>query len=123
MIDLITTILMISILGSVALYLYYVLIFTLIKQFGTPWWVIALGIGFLVFDTLVNLVIVTVIYIEWPKLHKHEWLVTQRFLRWRKEWGHRPLNDLSKTQRFRLLSAKFICDRMLDRFDPFGDHC
>lgn len=64
-------------------------------------------IGFLM-DVLANLILASIIFVEPPR----ELLVTGRLKRLIKEgdgWRRRL--------------AKFICDHLLDVFDPNGDHC
>ena len=123
MIDLITAILMISVLGSVALYMYYILIMTLRNKFGITWWVMLLGAGFLLFDAFVNIFIVSVLYFERP----HEWLVTDRLHRWCEHYEFVLLErPLKWYEVWRFKTARVVCDHPeygLDKFDPLGSHC
>lgn len=71
-----------------------------------------LGMPFIVVgvivDVLANFVICSVVFVELPQ----EWLVTQRLKRYiflDAGWRHRV--------------ALFICEKMLDVFDPTGKHC
>ena len=64
-------------------------------------------IGYLM-DVFANVTIASLVFLEPPR----EWLVTNRL------WRHM---HKSKGWRFRL--AKYICDHLLDVFDPSGDHC
>lgn len=68
-----------------------------------PW----VAVGFAV-DVLANLLVATVFFAEAPR----EWLVTsrlQRHMRTRHGWRYRQ--------------ARFVCDHLLDVFDPSGEHC
>ena len=75
---------------------------------------VALWLGYpvlligLALDALVNIFIMTVVFVELPR----EWLVTTRLKRhikgdksWRKSFSY------------------FICHTLLNAFDPSGDHC
>lgn len=61
-----------------------------------------------IMDVLANIFIATIIFLELPR----EWLVTARLIR------HR---DKSKGWRSKL--SAFICEHILDVFDPKGSHC
>lgn len=71
--------------------------------FGAPF----LLIGYIL-DVVSNLTIASVILMEWPK----EALVTTRLRR-----------HLSGSKTWRYHIAKYICDSLLDPFDPRGSHC
>ena len=58
-------------------------------------------------DTVANVTLATLIFLDLPK----EWLVTDRLIRYKKEQG------------WRLKVAQYICEELLDPFDPTGDHC
>lgn len=60
------------------------------------------------YDLAVNVVIGTVLFADPPR----ELMLTARLKRYRKTPG---------TWRAKL--AAFVCDRLLDQFDPNGDHC
>ena len=64
-------------------------------------------VGYLV-DVMSNIGIASLVFLELPK----EWLVTTRLTRYIAEdtgWRHHV--------------AQWICDDLLDPFDPSGDHC
>ncbi len=60
------------------------------------------------FDVLCNLTLACIIFAEPPK----EWLVTARLKRHHASDGG-----------WRAALAGYVCDRLLDPFDPTGDHC
>lgn len=66
-----------------------------------------LAIGALT-DVLANITIATIVFMEPPK----EWLVTTRLQRYMKH-----------TSGYRKTIALYICDHILDPFDPRGNHC
>ncbi len=69
-----------------------------------------------VLDVVANLTIATIVCLEFPQ----EWLVTQRFIR----YTHRPgVPTDSWIWKWRTGLAKYICDNLLDVFDPDGNHC
>lgn len=70
---------------------------------AAPW----LLIGYVI-DVLANLVVATIIFLELPK----EWTVTSRLKRY----------ILTKTD-YRNKLANWICQYLLDVFDPKGKHC
>lgn len=72
------------------------------------WWVVLIG---LVMDFIVNCTIAWVAFLEPPR----EWTVTTRMTRYR---APKTLG----TPWQQALSA-FICDNLLDPFDPNGEHC
>lgn len=59
-------------------------------------------------DAFVNLVIAPIIFFDSPR----EWLVTTRLIRYR-----------NCDSAWRRNIATFICDNLLDVFDPSGNHC
>jgi hypothetical protein len=59
-------------------------------------------------DVATNLIVAPLVFLDWPR----EALVTSRLLRYRRE-----------DHGWRSRLASFICDHMLDVFDPTGDHC
>mgnify|MGYP000063470966 CR=1 FL=1 len=59
-------------------------------------------------DVICNITIAALIFLEFPK----EWLVTQRLQRY-----HTSDNG------WRTLIAAYVCENLLDPFDPTGDHC
>lgn len=65
-----------------------------------------LALGFLM-DVLANLTVATLAFAEPPR----EWLVTSR------------LKRHVRTGTWRGLLAAWVCDTLLDVFDPTGDHC
>ena len=72
---------------------------------GLPWVIT----GYLV-DILTQFTLATLFFADWPR--RGEWLVTdrlQRYVRIRHGWRYRK--------------AKWICDHLLDVFDPSGEHC
>lgn len=69
------------------------------------WWVILAGV---LADVIANCTVAWVAFWERPR----EWLVTTRMTRYRTNGGPRQ-QEL----------AAFICDELLDLFDPTGDHC
>ena len=72
------------------------------KALATP--VIAVGYGM---DVLCNMIIATVLFVELPQ----ELLVTTRLTRY------------TKGSDWRSSIAIAICDKLLDPFDPTGNHC
>lgn len=72
--------------------------------FGLPW--VALGYAL---DFLANVIVATLIFLELPR----EALVTTRL--------QRHIN--SPTSSWRTAIAVWVCDEMLDVFDPSGNHC
>jgi len=73
--------------------------------FGLPWVVI----GYLV-DVVANIFVATLLFLELPR----ELLVTDRLQRYIKTEG---------TSAWRRSIAVWVCDDLLDIFDPSGDHC
>lgn len=66
-----------------------------------------IAIGYLM-DILANIFIATIVFMELPK----EWLVTSRLIRHQHEgYG------------WRALLSFYICEHLLDVFDPKGNHC
>jgi hypothetical protein len=63
------------------------------------------------FDAFVNLAICTLLFADRPR----EWLLTARLKRYRRG------EQYAGTWRARL--AEWICSRLLDQFDPRGEHC
>jgi hypothetical protein len=64
-------------------------------------------IGFLM-DVFANLTIASLVFLEPPR----EWLVTSRLQRY-----------IAHGTGWRAAKARWICDNLLDVFDPSGDHC
>ena len=59
-------------------------------------------------DVACNLIVAPLVFLDWPR----EALVTSRLIRYKRDdhgWRGRV--------------ADFICERLLDVFDPTGDHC
>ena len=69
----------------------------------------AVAIG-IIFDVVANIFIATVVFRKLPK----EWLVTTRL----QKIQSNPLEHIHNKA-----LAKYICDNMLDLFDPTGNHC
>lgn len=65
------------------------------------------AIGYLM-DVFANLTVANFVFLELP----HEWLVTDRLQR-----------HMHKSKGWRFWLAKYICDHLLDVFDPSGNHC
>lgn len=65
------------------------------------------GFGYLM-DVAANLFIAPLVFLDWPR----EALVTARLIRYKR-------TDTGWRNRL----ATFICEHMLDVFDPTGDHC
>jgi len=65
------------------------------------------ALGYFV-DVFANITIASVVFLELPK----EWLVTHRLKRY-----------IKAEEGLRYKVSKWICDKMLDTFDPTGDHC
>ena len=61
----------------------------------------------IVLDALINIVVCTVILMEFPR----EWMVTSRLSRHKRAGGWRGV------------IAAWICENLLDAFDPDGCHC
>ena len=66
-----------------------------------------LFVGF-VFDVAANLFIAPFVFLDMP----HEWLVTTRLSRY-----------IKHGRSYRAKLALYICDHLLDVFDPRGEHC
>ncbi len=71
-----------------------------------------LGFPFLIIgavvDVLANITIASIVFMEPPK----EWLVTTRLQRY-----------MTYRRGYRKTLALYICDHILDPFDPRGNHC
>lgn len=65
------------------------------------------GFGYLM-DVAANLFIAPLVFLDWPR----EALVTARLIRYKR-------TDTGWRNRL----ATFICEHLLDVFDPTGDHC
>jgi len=63
-----------------------------------------------IFDVVANLTIASVVFRKLPR----EWLVTTRL----KKIQDNPLEHVHNKA-----LAKYICENMLDIFDPTGNHC
>lgn len=61
-----------------------------------------------VMDVLANVTVASVVFIEAPR----EALVTDRLKR-----------HMQASNGWRFVLARYICDNLLDVFDPSGDHC
>lgn len=70
---------------------------------GAPW--LALGLAA---DVIVNLTVASVVFLEPPR----EWLVTDRLQR-----------HIFGSAGWRFELADWICNHLLDVFDPTGNHC
>ena len=75
------------------------------KILGAP----ALIIGF-VLDVIMQYTVASIIWREWPRRGEH--LVTDRMQRY-----------LALGHGSRYIKAKWLCDHLLDPFDPTGKHC
>lgn len=65
------------------------------------------AVGYLM-DVFANVTIASLVFLEPPR----EWLVTGRLQRY-----------IAQGKGWRYVKAKYICDHLLDVFDPSGDHC
>ena len=72
---------------------------------AAPW--VLLGIAV---DIFAQYTVAAVFFLDAPKMGEH--LVTDRLQRYIKEGSG-----------WRYQKAKWICDHLLDEFDPHGDHC
>lgn len=72
---------------------------------GLPW--VALGYAV---DVLAQFTIAVVVFLDLPR--RGEWLVTDRLERY-----------IAQGAGWRSWLAKYICDHLLDVFDPSGEHC
>jgi hypothetical protein len=70
---------------------------------------VLLGIG-LALDALLNLVVGTLLFLDPPR----EWLLTLRLMRYLRNVHERA---------WRRDLAEWLCDHLLDQFDPNGTHC
>ena len=77
---------------------------TTTKLLGAPF--VLAGI---VMDVLANLTLAGLVFVELPR----EWLVTDRLQR----------HVRTPTSAWRTRLATWVCDHLLDVFDPRGDHC
>lgn len=59
-------------------------------------------------DVAANWIIAPLVFLDWPR----EALVTSRLIRYKRD-----------DHGWRRQIADFICERLLDVFDPTGDHC
>ena len=75
------------------------------KLLGAP----ALLIGY-VMDVFAQYTLATLIFREWPRRGEH--LVTDRLQRY-----------MAYPQGSRYIKARWICENLLDPFDPTGKHC
>lgn len=75
------------------------------KILGAP----ALAIGYAM-DVLAQYTIAALVFREWPRQGEH--LVTDRLQRY-----------LAQGSGSRYTKARWICDHLLDPFDPTGKHC
>lgn len=73
------------------------------KFFGYP----ILGLGYLI-DFLNNVFVATFLFMELPK----EWVVTARLIKY-----------INGEEGYRKAVATWICNNLLDPFDPTGCHC
>ena len=78
---------------------------------GTLLWlsypIVLIGI---VFDVSCQYTIATIVFVDWP--NKDEYLVTTRLKRY-----------MATPGTWRHARAAWICDTLLDIFDPTGNHC
>lgn len=65
-------------------------------------------------DIFANWVVATILFLDEPQ----ELLLTQRFIRYLRVQG-----ETSLLWRWRIGFARFVCDKLLDVFDPDGNHC
>lgn len=61
-----------------------------------------------IMDIVANLTFATVVFFEWPR----EWLVTTRMKRY-----------INEKHSWRCKLSSWVCDHLLDMFDPSGNHC
>jgi hypothetical protein len=122
MIDTIIHVAFSSLVFFVVTWGYYIYCSKLIKKYGTkspPLWAkVVIWIFVICFDAPLNLTIASVYWLELPK----EYLFTDRLNRWRK-YADRGYHSLNWRQKRRLRDAVFICEEMLDQYDPRGYHC
>lgn len=71
------------------------------------WWAVLAGY---IVDVLSNIFIAPFVFWDPPK----EWLVTDRLMRYK--------ND-PKATAYQKRCADFLCENLLDLFDPTGNHC
>ena len=64
-------------------------------------------------DVLYNLTIGTLLFMELPRVWKGEWTLSQRMKRIRREGKGG----------YRLRIADFVCERLLNPYDPDKHHC
>lgn len=87
------------------------------------WLVVALVIPWLILgaisNTLLNIIVMTVVCLDPPHLHKGEFFTTTRMQRYRA--GDKGLIKLSPLVRWRRKVADMLCERVLNPFD--GGHC
>ncbi len=62
-----------------------------------------------VLDVMANVTVAVLVFLDWPR----EWLVTTRLKRYRR--------DAPGTRNAKI--AEYICEHLLDPFDPTGNHC
>jgi len=72
------------------------------------WLAAGVVIAALVVDVLVNITIGTILFLEWPR----EWLLSQRL----KRYHMQAFN-------WRFTIAAWICENLLNPFDPNKSHC
>lgn len=102
-------------------WVYYIYCAGLIKKYGNdmPLWVkVVIWVFLICFDAPLNLIIASIYWLELPK----EYMFTARLNRWRR-YIDRGYHSLSWRQKRRLRDAVFICEEMLDPYDPRGYHC
>lgn len=73
------------------------------KILSGPWVIVGV-----IFDASANIFIATFVFMELPR----EWLVTTRLTRYQ-----------TYPKGYKKKLAEYICDKLLDPFDPTGNHC
>ena len=96
--------------GFLLLFIEYALMFSMYHQKKLRWLAYAAAPFFVVQDAVVNIFVVTPLFLELPK----EWLVTSRLKRWKK------LPSDGRRNRFRIKFSWKMC-ALLNKYDP--NHC
>ena len=96
--------------GFILLFVEYALIFSMYHQKKLRWLAKIAAIPFVIQDAVVNIFVLTPLFLEWPK----EWLVTARLHRWKIN------TPVGKRQKIRGWFAWKVCDQ-LNKYDP--NHC
>lgn len=77
--------------------------------------------AFVIFDWWVNMTTITIRFLQLP--HSPGQVVTSRLKKWREDYEGKKPSQLSLIQWNRRIFAVNMCQDLLDKHDPSGDHC